>query len=135
MRLSRSATTPQTVDLFVVADHRMDPTSIPVAGVAPTLEFAGRIGGAEVSPALADFVGDGAFLTRWTNTLIDPASIDGDYIFAPAVDDTAYQQVIYRERNRGDVTGLALLGLIFVAGIVIVITLARRSARTGHQLS
>jgi len=27
MRLSRAATTPQTVDLFVLADHRMDPTA------------------------------------------------------------------------------------------------------------
>ena len=45
---------------------------------APTLEFAGRIEGTDVSPALADFVGDGAFLTRWNNELLEPASIDGD---------------------------------------------------------
>jgi len=121
MRLSRSASTPQTVDLFVLADHRMDPTSVPVAGDAPTLEFAGRIDGSDVSPALADFVGDGAFLTRWTDNLIEPSSIDGDYIFEPAADDTTYQQVIYRERNRGDVTGIALLAVIGL-GVVILLT-------------
>ncbi len=81
MRLSRSARTPQTVDLYVLADHRMDPTSLPVAGNTPTLEFAGRIEGTDVSPALDDFVGDGAFLTRWTNDIREPASIDGDYVF------------------------------------------------------
>ncbi len=126
MRLSRSATTPQTVDLFVLADHRMDPTSIPSAGNTPTLEFAGRLDGSEVSPALADFVGEGAFLTRWNNNLIEPASIDGDYIFEPAAADTAYQQVIYRERNRGDVTGLALLGFVGLVGVALTVLAVRR---------
>ncbi len=69
MRLSRSASTPQTVDLYVLAAHRMDPKSVPVAGIEPSLEFAGRIEGTDVSPALADFVGNGAFLTRWNNYL------------------------------------------------------------------
>lgn len=135
MRLSRSAPTPQTVDLFVLADHRMDPTSVPSAGNAPTLQFAGDIDGSTVSPALADFVGDGAFLTRWTNNLIDPPTIDGDYIFEQAADDTTYQQVIYRDRNRGDITGLALLALIGLGGLMIVIALARRRAKPGHPLS
>ncbi len=126
MRLSRSASTPQNVDLYVVAEHRMDPTSVPVAGNAPTLEFAGRIEGADVSPALADFVGDGAFLTRWSDTIVEPASIDADYVFEPAADDTTYQQVIYRTRNRGDLTGLTLLALVGVAGIALTVVLVRR---------
>ena len=50
MRLSRSATTPQTVDLYVLADHRMDPTDVPVAGQLPSLEFGGHIERADVSP-------------------------------------------------------------------------------------
>ena len=62
----------------------------------PTLEFAGRIEGTDVSPALADFVGDGAFLTRWNNDILEPASIDGDYVFEAADADTAYQRVIYQ---------------------------------------
>jgi hypothetical protein len=126
MRLSRSASAPQTVDLFVLADHRMVPTSMPVADNAPTLEFAGRIEGSTVSPALAEFVGDEAFLTRWTNNLIEPTSIDGDYLFEPAADDTAYQQVVYRERNRGDVTGVALLAVIGLGTLALVVALVRR---------
>jgi hypothetical protein len=126
MRLSRSADTPQTVDLFVLADHRMDPTSLPVAGETPTLEFAGPIDESDVSPALADFVGDGAFLTRWSNSLLEPASIDGDYVFRPAAEDVTYQQVVYRNRNRGDLTGLVLLAAVGVAGLVGAVALTRR---------
>ena len=57
MRLSRSATMSQYIDLYVLAPHRMDPSAVPVAGDKPTLEFAGPIERSD-SPALADFVGD-----------------------------------------------------------------------------
>lgn len=43
MRLSRSATVPQYIDLYVLADHRMDPSAVPVPADKPTLEFAGHI--------------------------------------------------------------------------------------------
>jgi hypothetical protein len=62
MRLSRSATTPQTVDLYVLADRRMDPASVPVAGQKPSLEFAGHVERADLSPALAGYAGNDAFL-------------------------------------------------------------------------
>lgn len=135
MRLSRSARTPQTVDLYVLADHRMDPTSLPVAGNTPTLEFAGRIEGTDVSPALDDFVGDGAFLTRWTNDIREPASIDGDYVFEAADADTAYQRVTYQTRNRGDLTGLTLIALVGVGGIALTVLLIRRSGKRGGLAS
>ena len=81
----------------------MDPTAVPVAGDKPTLEFAGPVERSD-SPALADFVGDAAFLTRWKNTIFDPAAIEGDYIFEQAPADTPFQQVIYRTRDRGHIT-------------------------------
>lgn len=126
MRLSRSASTPQTVDLYLLAGHRMDPTSVPVAGNAPNLEFAGRIEGKDVSPALADFVGDGAFLTQWDNYIGDPASIDGDYVFEQATADTPFQRVIYLERNRGDLTGLTLLVIVGLGGVAVSVVMTRR---------
>jgi hypothetical protein len=128
MRLSRSATTPQTVDLYVLADHRMDPKSVPVPGQKPSLQYAGMVEGADVSPALAPFIGDGAFLTRWNDYIGEPALINGDYVFEQAVSDTAYQQVIYRTRDRGDVTGLILLGVLASGVLVIVVVLVRRRA-------
>ena len=113
----------------------MDPTSLPVPGNAPTLEFAGPIEGTDVSPALADFVGDGAFLTRWHNDILEPASIDGDYVFETADADTEYQRVIYQTRNRGHLTGLTLLALVGLGGVMIVIALIRRRGPTEHPLS
>jgi hypothetical protein len=129
MRLSRSATTPQTVDLYVLADHRMDPKSVPVPGGRPTLEFAGPVEGAHVSPALADYVGDGAFLTRWNDHIGEPALINGDYVFEHAPSDTTYQHVIYRTRHRGDITGLILLAVLGCGVVVGVVLLMRRRAQ------
>jgi Uncharacterized protein conserved in bacteria (DUF2330) len=128
MRLSRSATTPQTVDLYVLADHRMDPKAVPVAGRQPSLEFAGRVEKADVSPALAAYVGDDAFLTRWNNYIYEPELIDGDYVFEQAATDSTYQHVIHRTRNRGDLTGLILLAVLASSVVVIAIVLARRRA-------
>ncbi len=126
MRLSRSATTPQTVDLYILADHRMDPDRVPVAGQQPSLQFAGAIEPADVSPALAGYVTDRTFLTRWNDYIDDPSAIDGDYVFAQAGSDSMYQQVIYRTRNRGDVTGLVLIAALAAAAVVAVVVLRRR---------
>ncbi len=130
MRLSRSAKTPQSVDLYVLAEHRMDPTTVPVAGETPSLQFAGVVQRAEMSPALADYVDGDAFLTRWKNQIIDPSLIDGDYVFEQASSDSTYQQVIYRTRERGDVTGLILLAGFALTVVVATVVLVRRAART-----
>ncbi|MDT5208860.1 MAG: hypothetical protein QOF67_1275, partial [Mycobacterium sp.] len=129
MRLSRSATTPQTVNLYVLADHRMDPKSVPVAGQKPSLQFAGHVERADVSPTLADYVGDGAFLTQWNDYIYQPELIDGDYVFEPAASDTPFQHVIYRTRDRGDVTGLILLAVLASCAMVLIVALARRRRR------
>jgi hypothetical protein len=128
MRLSRSATTPQTVDLYVLADHRMDPKSVPVPGRDPSLRYAGQVEGADVSPALVEYVGDGAFLTQWNDIIGEPALINGDYVFEQASSDTTYQQVIYRTRDRGDITGLILLAVLGFGVVVGVVLLVRRNA-------
>lgn len=124
MRLSRAATVSQYIDLYVLAPHRMDPSAVPVPDDKPTLEFAGRID-RSASPALADYADDAKFLTRWKNTIWEPAAIDGDYIFEQASSDTPFQQVIYRTRDRGDVTYLILLGLLGIGGIVTIVLLTR----------
>jgi hypothetical protein len=132
MRLSRSATVSQYIDLYVLAPHRMDPSAVPVAGDKPTLEFAGHIERSD-SPALADFVGDAAFLTRWKNTIFDPATIEGDYIFEQAPADTPFQQVVYRTRDRGHITYLILVASIGVAGVAAAVLLIRRMMRNPHR--
>jgi hypothetical protein len=132
MRLSRSATMSQYIDLYVLAPHRMDPAAIPVAGDEPTLEFAGPIERSD-SPALADFVGDAAFLTRWKNTIFDPEAIEGDYVFEQAPADTPFQQVVYRTRDRGHITYLILVAAIGVAGVASGVLLIRRMLRDPHR--
>jgi hypothetical protein len=129
MRLSRSATTPQTVDLYVLADHRMDPESVPVAGQKPSLEFAGHVERADLSPALAGYVGDGAFLTQWNDYIYQPELIDGDYVFQSAASDTPFQHVIYRTRDHGDITGFVLVAVLASCVVVLIAALARRRRR------
>ncbi len=123
MRLSRSASTPQQVDLYVLADHRMDPSAVPVSGNSPTLQYAGRID----SPALTEY--RGRYLTRWTNYLGQPQRIDGDYVFTRAATDSDYTQVIYRTRDRGGVTGLALIAAALGGGVLVTILALRRLRR------
>ena len=131
MRLSRSATVSQYIDLYVLAQHRMDPSAVPVPGDKPTLEFAGPIDRG-ASPALADYIGDAAFLTRWKNTIYEPSAIEGDYIFEQAPSDTTFQQVIYRTRDRGHITYLILVASIGIAGVTGAVLMIRRMMRSGR---
>ncbi|WP_319454065.1 MULTISPECIES: DUF2330 domain-containing protein [unclassified Mycobacterium] len=126
MRLSRSAKVPQTVDIYVLADHRMDPTSVPVAGSVPTLEFAGQLDHTTAGSELEPYLAKGTYLTRWNDFIREPQSIDGDYAFTRAEADTPYQQVRYVTRYHGDVTGLILLALAGLSVLTLVIVLVRR---------
>ena len=128
MRLSRAATVPQSVELSVLAEHRMDPSAVPVAGTEPTLRYAGRLDAQTAPTALAPYLTAGTFLTSWTDVIGRPARIDHDYVFTRADRDTTYQQVIYRTRERGDLTG-ALLILAAVATATFLVLRRVRQAR------
>ena len=134
MRLSRSATVPQTVDLYVLADHRMDPNAAPVPGALPMLEYAGRVDERTSAPALAPFLARGTFLTRWSDFIAQPEKIDGDYVFAQSDTDADFQKVVYVTRQRGDVTGLLILGALgagaLTTTVLLVLLAIRRTRRT-----
>jgi hypothetical protein len=89
----------------------------------------GHLERADVSPALAAYVGDGAFLTQWNDYIDQPELTDGDYVFGPAASDTPFQHVIYRTRDHGDTTGLILLAVLASCAVVLVVVLARRRRR------
>jgi len=129
MRLSRSAKGPQTIDLYVLAEHRMDPSAVPVEGDEPALEFAGRLDQATAAPILQSYLTKGPYLTRWSDHIAVPGSIDGDYVFAQAEADTPYQKVVYVTRNRGDLTSLILLGVGGLGLLVVAVVLIRRRGR------
>jgi hypothetical protein len=89
----------------------------------PVAVHSRRLGGRRCQ-ARADFVGDDAFLTRWN-----------DYIYEPAAQDATFQRVIYRERNRGDITDLALIAIRGVCGVIATIALMKRHAAADQPLS
>jgi hypothetical protein len=126
MRLSRSAKVPQTVELYVLADHRMDPTSVPVAGTMPTLEFAGQLDHATAGSELEPYLAKGTYLARWNDSIREPQAIDGDYAFTRAEADTPFQRVVYVTRHRGDVTGLIVLAVVGLGALTLTVLLVRR---------
>lgn len=121
MRLSAAASTPQSTRTYVLADHRTERTD----AMAPWghVRFAGRItpGSAdvaatigEVSPALAELLQGGDYLTTVDQTFTRPGEeIVGDYTFGAAPDDEPYAETVLV------VEDVKVLG--FYAGPVIVV--------------
>ncbi len=127
MRLSRNAERQQTVQLYLLADHRMDPRTAASQTYDPELRFAGRVEASVDTESLKPYLGDGMFLTRWDNLIVEPKSIASDYTFAAADADTAYQEVTVLTRDRGAITSAVLLLLLLAAAIVIVFVVVRRT--------
>jgi hypothetical protein len=125
MRLSKGATTAQTVTVYVAAAHRVDATTVPYDGVKPELLFAGRVED-QAMPKPADY------LTAYTATYSDPGRITDDFTFAAAANDDPYQRVTYVTENDGLLsTILVLLGsvlLLAVGAVVLARVLAKRAA-------
>ncbi|BAU82892.1 hypothetical protein SLA_1954 [Streptomyces laurentii] len=136
MRLSRLAATPQSLGLYVLAGHRMEPKGA-IGGKRPEVLFAGAV---TPPPAgeLARLAGSGkVFLTAVDQSFPDPSRIDGDHELVRASADTPYRQVVWKDRlwTVGAVpvwlltVGGALLAL-FAAGGGFAVVRARR-ARPG----
>lgn len=97
MRLSRMARTPQSLGLYVLAGHRMEPAS-PIGGAAPEVTFAGRVTPRAGDPlaALARS-GQPVFLTAIDQEFPEPGRIDADHELRAAAADTPYRRVYYRD--------------------------------------
>ncbi len=94
MRLSRMAKTPQSLGLYVLADHRMEPVS-PIGGSAPKVTYAGTIRPKDGS--LAELAGGGpVFLTAIDQEFPEPGRIDADHELRATAEDTPYRRVVYR---------------------------------------
>ncbi|MFD7130239.1 DUF2330 domain-containing protein [Streptomyces sp. NPDC059894] len=111
MRLSRLAATPQSLSLYVLAGHRMEPVSR-IGGERPRVTFAGRVG-TTAGPlgALADGT---PFLTALVQEFPVPSSISADHELRRTAKDTAFRQVVYE--NRLLTVGGAPVWLLTVAG-------------------
>ncbi|MET9918353.1 DUF2330 domain-containing protein [Streptomyces sp. NPDC006435] len=133
MRLSKLASTPQELGLYVLAAHRMEPSG-PIGGDAPEVTYAGRIdpasehGGAD---ALAEMTGGKpVFLTAIEQSFPRPERIDGDHELRAADADTPYRTVVYTDRLL-TVAGipawvLTLLGVVLAAVVVVRRSRGRR---------
>jgi hypothetical protein len=127
MRLSKGATTSQTVTVYVAAEHRVDATKVPDAAVTPELLFAGRV----EDDALAK---PADYLTAYTATYSEPGRITDDFTFAPAAKDDGYQRVTYVTENDGfwSTVGVIFGGLLLIGGgaALIARVVVHRSRRT-----
>jgi hypothetical protein len=131
MRLSRLARTPQSLGLYVLAAHRMEPASA-IGGSRPRVTFAGRISPPQNSP-LAELSAGTPFLTAIGQEFPAPSLIDGDHTLRRTATDTPFQQVIYEDRLR-KVAGVPAWLLTIAGGLALLTTavallVVRRSRR------
>ncbi|TWD84846.1 uncharacterized protein DUF2330 [Kribbella amoyensis] len=128
MRLSKGASTAQTVTVYVAAPYRVDASELPDPAVQPELLFAGKVG----NSSLAELGGSTSFLTAYSVKYSEPSRITNDFLFAQAPSNDEYQRITYVTRNDGLwstigvlVGGLLLLGL----GAALIARVKLRRAR------
>ncbi|MFB7266357.1 DUF2330 domain-containing protein [Streptomyces nojiriensis] len=118
MRLSRMAKTPQSLGLYVLADHRMEPAS-PIGGAAPEVTFAGTIH--PETGALAELAGaEPVFLTAIDQRFPVPGSIDADHELRVTAEDAPYRRAIYHDKLL--TVGGVPAWLLTLAGAAVALT-------------
>ncbi|MEO3754063.1 DUF2330 domain-containing protein [Streptomyces sp. B6B3] len=138
MRLSRLADVDQSLKLYVLAPHRMEPSSA-IGGAEPRVSYAARFAPEELPAGPArELAGDGAFVTVLEQEFPRPEAIDGDHVLRPAAEDTEYVPVEYTDRllTWGGVPAWLVTvtgGLVLVA--VTAWQATRRLVRRRHHLA
>ncbi|WP_234543412.1 DUF2330 domain-containing protein [Streptomyces shenzhenensis] len=102
MRLSRLAATPQSLGLYVLAAHRMEPRSA-IGGERPRVVYAGRL--RRPTGELGELAAGTPYLTAIGQEFPYPARISADHVLRRAAADTPFQQVVYEDRLR-EVAGI-----------------------------
>ncbi|MEZ0108321.1 hypothetical protein ABH920_002319 [Catenulispora sp. EB89] len=132
MRLSAGATTPQNVEVSVLAPHRMDATSTPVADQPEPSTFGDWINPSNVGPSLATLAAGRMFLTVYEGSFDEPSQITQDYAFAPAASDWV-QHSTYDQEELLTALGIPvylIVLLVLAAGAVLLVRWRWVSART-----
>ncbi|RAJ64836.1 uncharacterized protein DUF2330 [Streptomyces sp. KhCrAH-43] len=132
MRLSELAATPQSLGLYVLADHRMEPRGA-IGGRPPKVAYAGRVDPAkEPYEALAAVTGDKpVFVTAIDQYFPSPERIDGDHELRATAEDTPYRTVVYRDTllTWGGMPVWLLVPLGGAAAVVVALLLVARARR------
>jgi hypothetical protein len=127
MRLSKGATTVQTVTVYVASDHRVDASQLPDPSVQPTLLYAGQVAD---RPALT---GSTTYLTAYSASYADPSRITNDFAFTQAANDDGFQRITYVTKNDGFLSTLAIaLGVPLLIGVGAAL-IARRLVRKSRS--
>ncbi|MFF5703004.1 DUF2330 domain-containing protein [Streptomyces sp. NPDC012794] len=133
MRLSRLARTPQSLGLYVLADHRMEPGSA-IGGADPEVTFAGTVA---PKGALGELTGGKpVFLTAIDQRFPDPSRIDGDHELRATAKDTPYRRAVYRDEllmAGGVPVWLLTVGGVLVAATAAAVFLAVRGRRPSRS--
>lgn len=131
MRLSRLATTQQSLGLYVLAPHRMEPRGA-IGGSAPEVFFAGRIK-TEGTPVSALAGTGGAFLTAIDQRFPHPERISGDHELRRAAADTPYRRVHYTDvlMKAGGVP----VWILVVGGVLLLVVIALTVRRRRRDVS
>ncbi|MFF3287272.1 DUF2330 domain-containing protein [Streptomyces sp. NPDC003023] len=125
MRLSRRAKSAQSLGLFVLARHRMEPRSA-IGGTEPEVTYAGKL---EPRGAVGRLTGgEERFLTVLDQRFPDPGRIDGDHELVATAEDTPFRRVVWDDDLL--TAGGAPVWLLTVVGgpaaVALAVLLSRR---------
>ncbi|MGW0701256.1 DUF2330 domain-containing protein [Streptomyces sp. NPDC002867] len=134
MRLSRRADTAQSLGLFVLADHRMEPRSA-IGGSEPEVTYAGRVTapGGELGRLTG---GKERFLTVLDQEFPDPSRISGDHELRAAAEDTPFRRVVWDDDllTLGGVPVWLLTFVAVAAGASAAVLRGVRARRRGRPV-
>ena len=129
MRMSRGATTSQTVTVYVAAPYKVVPQATPDPSVRPELLYAGPAEG------VGELAAPASYLTAYTATYTMPQRISSDFRFARAPDNQPYQLVQIVTRNEPFWANVAILTVVHLLLLALAIGLAvllRRREQASH---
>jgi hypothetical protein len=120
MRLSRLAPVPQSLGLYLLAPHRMEPRTS-IGGEKPRITFAGRL--QDTGGPLAELTRGTDYLTALDQEFPVPSRIFGDHELRRAATDRPYREVIYTYRLR-EIAGIPAWLLTTAAALAVLVTAA-----------
>ncbi|WP_416971912.1 DUF2330 domain-containing protein [Streptomyces sp. 4F14] len=123
----RLASTPASLSLYVLADHRMEPASA-VGGSRPRVTYAGRV--PADSGALSTFARATPYLTAIAQDL--PARVTADHTLRRASTDAPVRQTVYADRLR-TLAGIPAWLLAVTAVILVLAASAIHVAVRGNR--
>jgi hypothetical protein len=129
MRMSRGATTSQTVTVYVAAPYKVVPQTTPDPSVRPELLYAGP------AESISELAAPASYLTAYTATYTMPQRISSDFRFGRAPDNQPYQLVQVLTRNEPFWANVAILTgahMVLLALAIWLAVLLRRREQGSH---